>query len=223
MSFQYSLRCKVTGASHSYSWDKTPERWPTICPSLIKVEHMLMQPLCRLRVLLLSQGQNWIAPGDCIFPYAWHFDYIMSPHVCPFYIFLPFSSEIFLGKLKKKKKNISPQLLFPYLTYFSFIHNYCRVIYSQDIHIPDLKWHWWFVGDTEQISMILPGARSCFFESVSALSRSKILLHPTSKLLLQVLEARAWTSSSSSDQRHCQAESSFLYVGQAAILSSISI
>ena len=100
----FPLCCKVTGASPSYSWDKTPNDGPTICPSLIKVEHMLMQPLCSLRVLLLSQGQNWIAPGDCIFPYAWHFGCIMPPHVRLFNIFLPFGAERFLGNWKKKKK-----------------------------------------------------------------------------------------------------------------------
>ena len=103
----FPLCCKVTGASPSYSWDKTPNDGPTICPSLIKVEHMLMQPLCSLRVLLLSQGQNWIAPGDCIFPYAWHFGCIMPPHVRLFNIFLPFGAERFLGNWKKKKKKIS--------------------------------------------------------------------------------------------------------------------
>ncbi len=70
-----------------------------------------MQPLCSLHVLLLSQGQNWIAPGDCIFPYAWHFGYIMPPHVCLLYIFLPFSSEIFLGNWNKNTFLLSSYFL----------------------------------------------------------------------------------------------------------------
>lgn len=37
-----------------------------------------MQPFCSLQIVLLSQGQNLIAPGDCIFPYAWHFGCIMT-------------------------------------------------------------------------------------------------------------------------------------------------
>lgn len=83
-----------------------PQAMATICPSLIIGEHMLMQPLCSLHVLLLSQGQNWIAPGYCILPYAWLFGYIMRPHVCLLFI----SSCALVWKyswIKKKKMQLN--------------------------------------------------------------------------------------------------------------------
>lgn len=120
-----------------------------------------------------------------------------------------------------EKKNLLGSF-FPYLAHSSFIHNYSRVIYSQDIRIPDLRWHRHFVGDTQvgQSSMVLPGARSSFSGSVSILCLSKILLHPAGKLLLQVLErVPEWITQQ--QQQHFQwpaplpsFESSFQDVGQ---------
>lgn len=62
-----------------------------------------MQPLCSLHVLLLSQGQNWIAAGDCIFPYGWHVHCIMAPHVSLSCV--PFSYKIVLSNWKERVLN----------------------------------------------------------------------------------------------------------------------
>lgn len=108
----FSLCCKVTRASSRFSSDKTPSDGHHL-PSLIIGEHMLMQPLCSLHVLLLRQGQNWIAPGYCILPYAWFFGYIMCPHVCLLFI----SSCALVWKYtwikNGKKKHNSTYLTFP--------------------------------------------------------------------------------------------------------------
>lgn len=115
-----------------------------------------------------------------------------------------------------KKKGKSPWLSFPYLTYFPFIHNYSRVIFSQDIHIPDLQWHWWFVGD------IIAGAEQHHFAwsmkqiSVLFLNVSMSSLGPRYCSIPQAScccmcwseylnESLNSSSSASSDQHRCQA------------------
>lgn len=132
-----------------------------------------MQPLRSLHVLLLSQGQNWIAPGDCIFPYAWHFSYII-------FIF-PFALKY--SCLIEKNSYIFSQLLCPYLTYFSNIHNY-SVGHLSSGH----SYHWFAV--TPVVSLWLCGGITVvwFFPEAwwsffYVLSRTQMQLHPISEYL----------------------------------------
>lgn len=108
-----------------------------------------------------------------------------------------------------EKKN-PPQLLSPYLTYFSFTHNYSRVIYSQDIHIPDLQWHWWLVDDTVVGADDLAWSMEQLILKVSVFSLGpRYRSIPQASCCCQYwsehLNESLNSGGTSSDQHHCQA------------------
>lgn len=131
-----------------------------------------------------------------------------------------------------EKKNLLGSF-FPYLAHSSFIHNYSRVIYSQDIRIPDLRWHRHFVGDTQvgaeqhgfawsseqlfwkcQYSLsVQDTAPSCRQAVAASTGASAWMNHSTAAAALPVTSttAKLWVklSGCGSTTKHCAAPSAF--------------
>lgn len=174
-----------------------------------------MQPLCSLHVLLLSQGQNWIAAGDCIFPYAWHVHCIVSPHVSLSCV--PFSYKIVLCNWKERVLNSYFLILLTcLLTIITLGLSILRTpIYP--LYAITLGFCWGHCSGSNATWLQWDHRRAFSFLSSAPSHRQAVTASP---------EARTWmnhwtATCTSADQHHCQAQSQ-AWKGNLVQLSCLS-